>query len=229
MIFKELDEAGISYQIKRTKKRSMDFLFQRDGSLHIKIPYIYNHTQSTIIINKYLDRIITTCNKYKDQVAKYENNEEFVYLGKTYKIMVVISKHPNVIIINDILYLYTKSDDFETKSKVINDWLKENAEVVFNEVLFRVFSRMKNILSSYPKLEYKKYKSVWGLCRYKKNTISLNIDLLHTDIECIEYVIVHELSHFVYNNHSNDFHKLVNTFIDEKKVKHKLKNYKFKR
>jgi predicted metal-dependent hydrolase len=54
----------------------------------------------------------------------------------------------------------------------------------------------------------------------------LNISLIHVPLALIEYVIFHELVHFVYPNHSKEFHALLKKYVhDERMKRQKLKNY----
>ena len=48
-------------------------------------------------------------------------------------------------------------------------------------------------------------KSRWGVCNRGNNTITLNKQLIKKDISLLDYVIVHELCHFKYPNHSKYF------------------------
>ena len=51
-------------------------------------------------------------------------------------------------------------------------------------------------------------KTRWGVCS-KKGYITLNANLIKYDIKALDYVIIHELSHYVHFNHSKEFWKLV--------------------
>lgn len=76
---------------------------------------------------------------------------------------------------------------------------------------------------SYKELRYKKLKSRWGSCN-SLGVITLNTQLLKCKKELIDYIIVHELSHLVYMNHSKAFHSLVRTYLsDEKERRAELK------
>lgn len=58
---------------------------------------------------------------------------------------------------------------------------------------------------------------------HKKEAIILNKKLIEIDKECIEYVVLHELSHFINPNHSKNFYNLVTVFMpDWKKRKARL-------
>lgn len=54
----------------------------------------------------------------------------------------------------------------------------------------------------------------WGSLS-KAGTLSLNVQLIKTPKECIEYVIIHELCHLVYHNHSRDFFKLLEASLPD--------------
>ena len=58
-----------------------------------------------------------------------------------------------------------------------------------------------------PRIEIKKYKGRWGSCYYKEGKVSFNLSLIHLDKELIDYVIVHELTHFLQANHSTLFYQ----------------------
>ena len=57
----------------------------------------------------------------------------------------------------------------------------------------------------YPKLKIRTMKTRWGVCNRKDNSVTLNLELIKKDIKYLDYVIVHELSHFVYFDHSKNF------------------------
>ena len=79
-------------------------------------------------------------------------------------------------------------------------------------------------LDLYPKkVTIKKMKSAWGSCTSNRN-ISINKELMYYKEELVDYVIVHELSHLKYMNHSKDFWNLVGSVLpDYKALRKELK------
>ena len=69
-------------------------------------------------------------------------------------------------------------------------------------------------------------KSRWGVCNTKTKRVTLNLELIKKNISCLDYVIVHELSHLIHANHSKDFWDLVEkNYPEYKKVRKLMKEY----
>lgn len=71
-------------------------------------------------------------------------------------------------------------------------------------------------------------KSRWGSCTVAKKTIRLNLQLAKKPEECVEYVIVHELTHLLEPSHNERFHAYMKTFLpDYKERKRRLEKCGF--
>ena len=69
-------------------------------------------------------------------------------------------------------------------------------------------------------------KSRWGVCNYVKKTVTLNSELIKYERSIIDYVIVHEFSHFTHYDHSTAFWALVSTYYpDYKKARKELREH----
>ena len=60
-----------------------------------------------------------------------------------------------------------------------------------------------------PNLKIRKMTSRWGVCNIKNHNVTLNLELSKYKIEALDYVIVHELSHFIHHDHSKKFWSVV--------------------
>ena len=80
---------------------------------------------------------------------------------------------------------------------------------------------------SYNTLAIKNNRTNWGSCSGKRN-INLNLHLTALPEELMDFVILHELCHLVYLNHSKEFHKLLNEACGgrEKELNRKLRGYR---
>ena len=101
-----------------------------------------------------------------------------------------------------------------TKQKAGRESLLEDP-AVFNEILDEVYPAFIPYGVKKPKLRVRTMKSCWGSCLVNKGIITLNRKLLMKPRECIEYVMVHELCHFIHPNHSKEFYKLMEQFMPD--------------
>ena len=78
----------------------------------------------------------------------------------------------------------------------------------------------------YPILKIRTMKTRWGVCNRKVKSVTLNFNLVKYDYYCLDYVIVHELSHFVHFDHSKEFWNTVSKYYPNYKIiQKKLKNW----
>ncbi len=76
-----------------------------------------------------------------------------------------------------------------------------------------------------PQLKFRKMVSRWGSCHPTKGILTFNKNLMYAPIECIEYVVLHEFTHFLQANHSPKFYEeLERVCLDWKARKKKLKD-----
>lgn len=86
---------------------------------------------------------------------------------------------------------------------------------IFTEILDEVYPAFIPYGIARPKLRIRTMKSCWGSCLVNKGIITLNRKLLMQPRECIEYVVVHELCHFIHPNHSKEFYKFMEQFMPD--------------
>ena len=175
-----------------------------------------NYLTPKIYINKlikdnaeYLEKMIN------HQKKKEEKNKDFYLFGTKYNIIYdtnyknVVIENNNIIPPNDIvLTKYLDSIIKETFSKQLKFWYN-----IFEEKI------------PVPNLKIRKMKSRWGVCNTKNNNVTLNYYLYKYNKDCLDYVIVHELSHFLEGNHSKNFWKIVEKYYPNyKETRKKLRS-----
>ena len=223
---KILEENNIPYIIKKGNYKRITIGYYHKGYLTIKCPVNMPLLKLETFINSNIKWII---NHKPDDFFKehqYMDDEDYLFLGKSYKMKIFENKHSSVDIINDNMIIYTAKKDSLTIKKIINSWRMNQAALVFQEVLNKCFREMSNYLNEYPIIEIKRYKSRWGCCFPKYNKIVINVSVVNLPIHLIEYVIYHELAHFVYLNHSVDYHHFLQKFVpNERQLKKELIKY----
>lgn len=62
---------------------------------------------------------------------------------------------------------------------------------------------------------YQSMKSRWGSCVHTKGRIGLNTELIKSPSHCIEYVIMHEMCHLKYPNHTRQFYNFLSLVMPD--------------
>ena len=87
----------------------------------------------------------------------------------------------------------------------LNRYLFDELSNYINRRIYDYLPTFSNQLS-FPEIEFKNYKSRWGSCYYERHKVTFNVKLIHLDQELIDYVVLHELCHFLVHNHSKAFY-----------------------
>ncbi|MBQ8292423.1 MAG: DUF45 domain-containing protein [Bacilli bacterium] len=213
-----LENNNIPYIIKKGKYKRIIIGYYHQTTLTIKTPINMPFHKLEKFINDNLEWIIKKQPQGYYLNTKYETDSKYLFLGHEYKLKILASNIEKVELFNDELVIYSKSLEEAKIKTILNKWRKTQAELIFQEVLNKCFKEMNKYLIKYPLLEIKKYKSRWGCCYPKQNKIIINISVVNLPINFIEYVIFHELTHFVHLNHSKEFHQLLQKFVPNERI-----------
>ena len=74
------------------------------------------------------------------------------------------------------------------------------------ELCNRAFPYYEKRGIKYPEIKFRRMVSRWGSCHSQKGILTFNTNLMYAPIECIEYVVYHEFTHFLQPNHSSKFY-----------------------
>lgn len=197
------------YNVIIIKKNNKNTYVRVDKDLNIVVTT--NYLMPKYKINKILNDNIKSIKKMIVKKEKIDNN--FYYLGKKY----------DIIINDNIKATFISNDAIFTKNeKELNKWLKKETEKVFKDRLNKMYNLFDENIP-YPALKIRNMKSRWGVCN-KKGYITLNSNLIKYNISEIDYVIIHELSHYVHFNHSKEFWKTVSKYYPNYKKSKKVLN-----
>ena len=202
----------IEYDVVIEKKNNKNtYLRVKDNKILITTNYFVTKHQ----ILKFLrDNEAFIIKNIKRMERHKELEEKFMLLGKEYNVILMPNKKVEIINNN----IYTKD------MKTLNNWLKKEIKKVYLNRLDMIYNRFEENIP-YPSLRVRKMSTRWGVCNTKLKVVTLNTELIRYDITKLDYVIVHELSHLVYPNHSKDFWTLVSKYCsDYKKIRKELKD-----
>ena len=208
----------ITYTVKRSIRKSISILINTNGEVTVKAPL----QQSDVSIDRFVqdkkDWIINTLEKVK-KIQK--ERDAFIlskarFLGEIYPVKPISGKQvffsKNCIEVPD----GNQKEMMET----LKTWYRAQAKSILTSRVDH-FSRLMGL---YPEsVKITSAKTRWGSCSQKK-TINFSWKLIMASGFAIDYVVIHELAHLKYMDHSNQFWALVDSFFPESdKAKAELK------
>ena len=205
---------GIDYEvvIERKNNKHIYIRVKEDMKIHVSC----SRLATKLMIKHILDDNISSLRKMVNHAVKEKEKEDkFFYLGKEYDI-IFDSRVKKVFIDNNSIF--TKDE------KMLEKWLKKETLRVFDDRYVYVFNHYNEDIKS-PILKIRNMKTRWGVYNRANHTITLNSKLIEFDVEKIDYVIIHELSHIKHFNHSKAFWDLVGKYCKNyKQIRKEMKD-----
>ena len=210
-----------------TKKKIKNFIIRiyPDLTIAISVPLHASSKDIENFIQNKKEWIETTLKKIEMAKENKENLKENIIriLGKKIEKKIIESDLERIRLTDTSIYIYSKDIDNTKIEKKILEWKVEKLKVILDEYLTKYTKLLNKNINYY---QIKKLSSAWGIYHKRENYISFNFDLIEKDIECIEYVVLHELCHIFYMNHQKDFWALVEKYMPDYKARRKkLKDF----
>ena len=163
----------------------------------------------------------------KVKVNDFEDNKLIWFKGLQYELKIREATKNEVCFFGNTIIVSVKENNKEYAKKVFDKWLYKEAESVYSGEVSRWISIMSEYNLTMPTIQIRKMKSRWGSCIPSKKKICLNISLMNVPAACMEYVVLHELTHFIEANHSKNFYLIVEKYMPDWKRRKQVLNKEF--
>lgn len=203
------------YELKRSRRKTISVSVEPDNRIVVHCSMRMPVCEVEKFLNKHSNWIKAKMRSHNEVNSENDdiiNMKKILIFGKKFDLIFSDRNYidENAVYIKDIKYI---------KNLYVEKFKDDFME------LFNRFATMGKF--SYGDVSFKAYKSRWGCCDRRGNII-VNFKLLMLDKDLIRYVIVHELCHTVYFDHSKNFWVLVERFCpDYKALRKKLKSFSF--
>lgn len=125
--------------------------------------------------------------------------------------LVETDKAPSVELSQKELVLKTRPGWSRAKNEALLDaWYREQVKTAAPPIIAK-WKRLMGV--KLERLFVQRMKTKWGSCNRKNAAIRLNTDLAKKPRACLEYIIVHEMTHLLERTHNRRFIALMNQFL----------------
>lgn len=182
-------------------------------------------TNKTPWIEGKLDLFIQT--RAVEKEGHYISGSSTRILGQQLTIQVHKARRKQIIREDSILYVYTTETDQQKIDKQVNNWWQQASKRYFEDIVNRLYPIIEKHGIDRPSVCVKKMRTLWGSCSRKKQKINLNFYLYKASVPCVEYVILHELAHFLHPYHNKDFYDFITIHMPDWQDRKKQLDYEF--
>lgn len=212
----------LRYLLEQKPVKNLNLRIHRDGSVFVSAhPAISVERVDAFVAGKggYIrsaQKRFQEMAQYAPQPKRYVSGETFYLLGRGVRLSV--EKNVRDTIWNDGVYLHLQTkdpDDFSKKQGLVTAYLDEQCHAVFSEILSEIYPIFQKYGIPMPALRIRNMETRWGSCLAQKGIITLNKRLLEAPRHCIEYVVMHELCHFLHPDHSKRFYTFLTTLMPD--------------
>lgn len=223
----EFGERKIDYDLKRSKRKTLGMEINAKGQLIVTAPDFIPLDKVEEVLLKRKSWIIEKMEEKSNNLQiqpkrKFVSGESIYLFGKQYYLKIV--KSNDFYVEKEIDKLTFYMIDTSKAEWVVIDWLDAEFRSLVAVKTVECLDKFRDAYSIpvVPNFVIRKMSKRWGSCT-NEGTIILNPKLVAASVESIEYVIFHELSHLLHNDHGEEFHrKLKGVCPKYKVIKEKL-------
>ncbi len=214
----------LSYEVVRSRRSTADIVVERDGRVVVRAPKPLSDKRIASIVNSRRLWIYKTLAEWRDANAtrilrEYRNGEGFLYLGRSYRLLLVADQDEPVLL---------KGGRFCLRRDLIEGGDITPARVAFRDFyITRGLERIRQRVDYFaPKvgvtarrLAVRELGNRWGSCSPKGN-LAFHWKCMMAPATVIDYLIVHELCHLHYLDHTeafwNEVDKIIPSYLERK-------------
>ena len=144
----------------------------------------------------------------RETPREYLDRESHYLWGKRYLLKISESDEaPSVEVKGKHLVLRVRPGaDEQKKRDLVEEWYRDQVKEAVPAMIAKWEHRMGVKVA---RVFVQRMKTKWGSCNSRSHSIRLNTDLAKKPLECVEYVVVHEMAHLIVRNHNDRFRSVM--------------------
>ena len=134
------------------------------------------------------------------------SGESHYFLGRRYRLRVIKQNEAPARVVlrnSSTIELQVPSEtNAAQRERLLQQWYRQQLRVLVPPLLDKWKSALGVGVDDW---RIKKMKTKWGACTAESRRIWLNLELAKKSVQCIEYIVVHELVHLIERHHNDRF------------------------
>ena len=221
---------GVEIKIEKKNIKNIHLVvYPPDGRVRCSVPFYLPENELITFLSS---RIVWIKSKQKEIVEKHKKNtREFIsgethYLfGKPFILEIITSRETPKIEIDTTTLKMTVSPSMQKAQRAgfLFNFYKPELHLRISSMIEKWLSTMKEDKASVT-WSIDTMRRQWGKCFPYKRNIVLNLMLARVPLQCVEYVLVHELVHLKIHGHGKDFKAAMDYYLPDWRSRKKVLN-----
>jgi predicted metal-dependent hydrolase len=143
------------------------------------------------------------------------SGESHYFLGQRYRLNVVVQDGPGRVAIRNkrTIHLFVREgSDTAQRERVLLAWYRQQLKALIPPLIEEWEAAMGVKVAE---RRVKQMKTMWGDCNIEARRLWLNLELAKKPVQCLEYIVVHEMVHLLERHHNDRFTKLMDSFMPQ--------------
>lgn len=230
-----LGKVPVEYDLQIKNVKRINLRVHRDGRVHVSANQFVSQKQIDAFLIQNADFILENLEKFArmreagdgmtvGSQRQYEDGDILYLKGKAYRLRVIAGKKDSVERIDRVILLTQKdTQNTERRKRMMEKYLTIQCRETIERLCHRVYPAFEKLGVAWPEIRIRSMVSRWGSCHPTKGILTFARQLIEVPEKCMEYVVVHEFSHFIHPDHSPRFHEFLTEMMpDWKERKHLL-------
>jgi len=208
-VVKQYDFNGIPIEITKKKMKNMYMrVDSRTGIIKVSVPNTVSIEEAKNFVKRNAEWIYKnrekTLSRGMNSPEDYLTGESITLWGRKHQIEFIPSYSDKGVYLKDdtLVILAPLDSDSKLRKSLVDKWLRDELSQRIEDLK----DKCCDITGASPKeWHIRNMKTKWGTCNYRDARIWISLNLVYKPVECLEYVMLHELAHLHVPNHGPEF------------------------
>jgi len=192
----------IEYTLRRSDRKTASIYVERDGGVSVLVPETLSHSEIDDLLEKKRKWIYQKLAEWRDLNAariqrEYVNGEGFLYLGRSYRLMLVDEQSQPLMLRDGYFQLLADADPEEAFIEFYREKAKQRIaqRVEYYQDRMGVDPTGVRIID---------LRNRWASCS-KDGRVNFHWKCMMAPPKVLDYIVVHELAHIIHPHHTDAF------------------------
>lgn len=215
MKLRDMGQSSLSYRIKKSNRKTLSIYIEPSGKITVLAPGHKTDAEIESAIESKKLQIYRKIAEFEEltqtqKVRELVGGESYLYLGRNYRLNFVESQDVALKIVNG--YFSLRLSDKHDANEVFKDYYRKKGMMKISERI-KIYQQQMGV--KFSSLKVMDLQNRWASYSSKTENLCFNWKCIMLPIDILDYVVVHELAHIKYANHSAEFWSEVDKIIPD--------------